>query len=471
MFLSRLKPTLFRISTKLTLAYSLVLILSSTIIFSFLYFQIYSTFEDQELALLGANLAEYSSRVESQGTKNLEDYFKKVPNDDHDHALLVALLSPRGELLFIHEPEAHVFKIDIDALRTEVLNQTNNTFHFTIAEEGADTPIFVLGKQLKDGNYLAVSKSTVAMGQQLRNIQRVFWWILFPVALVGFLGGLFLSNKTLTPVRELLTSMKKIESGSLSTRVPIGGGDDELEELKILNNKMLDKIEGLVNGLREAFDHLAHDIRTPVTRLRGRAELALMADSDADTYREALQSCFENSDKILNFLQVLTDITEAENRSKKLKLEKKFISDLVNEIMDLYEMAFEEKNIKVIKKLDSHDWAMVDARLISRVIANLLDNAHKYTPEGGEVTIETINQTENVILRVTDTGPGISPDEHTMIWQKLYRSDKSRTEYGMGLGLTFVKAVVEAHDGKASVKSPVKDGRGTEFEILLQKMS
>ncbi|WP_374075548.1 sensor histidine kinase [Bdellovibrio bacteriovorus] len=109
--------------------------------------------------------------------------------------------------------------------------------------------------------------------------------------------------------------------------------------------------------------------------------------------------------------------------------------------------------------------------MISRVIANLLDNAHKYTPSGGEVTIETINQTENVILKVTDTGPGISPDEHAMIWQKLYRSDKSRSEYGMGLGLTFVKAVVEAHDGKVSVRSPVKDGHGTEFEVLLQKMS
>jgi signal transduction histidine kinase len=87
------------------------------------------------------------------------------------------------------------------------------------------------------------------------------------------------------------------------------------------------------------------------------------------------------------------------------------------------------------------------------------------------VIIETINQTESVILKVTDSGPGIAPEEHGLIWQKLYRSDKSRSEYGMGLGLTFVKAVVEAHDGKVSIKSPVKDGRGTEMEITLQKMA
>jgi signal transduction histidine kinase len=307
--------------------------------------------------------------------------------------------------------------------------------------------------------------------KQMRDLQQIFWWSLLPVALVGFGGGFLLSNRTLRPVRELLTSMKKVESGALSTRVPIGDSDDELEELKVLCNKMLNKIENLVNGLREAFDHLAHDIRTPVTRLRGRAELALTGEGDVETYREALQSCFENSDKILSFLQMLTDVTEAENRSKKLKIEKKFISELVKDIMNLYEMAFEEKNIIVTQKLDRHDWAMVDARLISRVIANLLDNAHKYTPPGGEVTIETINQTESVILRITDSGPGIAADEHSLIWQKLYRSDKSRSEYGMGLGLTFVKAIVEAHDGKVLVRSPIKDGRGTQFEILLQKMA
>lgn len=314
--------------------------------------------------------------------------------------------------------------------------------------------------------------SSIQLDEQLQSLRVIFYWSLVPLVITGVFGGYFLSKVTLRPIRELITSVRKIERGSLSIRVPTGHSHDEVEELKFLFNKMLDKIENSVNGLKEAFDHLAHDIRTPVTRLRGRAEIALNAENeDTESYREALQSCFENSDKILSFLQVLTDITEAENRSRKLKLEKKFISDLVREMVELYEMAFEEKSIVLKSKLDSGDWALVDARLISRVIANLLDNAHKYTPSGGEVTIETINQTEVVILRVTDSGTGIATNEHSLIWQKLYRSDKSRSEYGMGLGLTFVKAVVEAHDGKVSVRSPVKDGHGTEFEITLQKMS
>lgn len=470
MFLSRLKPTLFRISTKLTLAYSLVLIFSSTIIFSLLYFQITRVLQDYERVNLEYKVDEYRHRLESQGLKSFQKYFSELPVYDRDSALLVGVVSSRGEFLFFHEP-AEGLKIDSESLRIEVLSQNSNRFEIKLPHLDKEDSLFVIGSILNDGSRLVVAKSTQTFVEQLCDLQKVFWWLLLPVALIGFLGGLLLSNKTLSPVRELITSMKKIESGSLSTRVPVGNSDDELEELKVLCNRMLDKIESLVNGLKEAFDHLAHDIRTPVTRLRGRAEIALTNEGDVESYREALQSCYENSDKILNFLQVLTDITEAENRSKKLKLEKKYISDLVKEMMSLYEMAFEEKDIKVTQKLDTNDWALVDARLISRVIANLLDNAHKYTPSGGQVTIETLNQTENVILRVTDTGPGISAEEQGMVWQKLYRSDKSRSEYGMGLGLTFVKAVVEAHDGKVSVRSPVKDGHGTEFEVLLQKMS
>lgn len=470
MFLSRLKPTLFRISTKLTLAYSLVLILSSTLIFSFLYFQITRALEGQEKALLESKLEEYRNRIEVRGLDEFREYFMYIPNYDRDAALLVQVLSPAGETIFGHEPFPS-FKIQMNLVQTEILNRRASTFSMQLPEVNGRDSVLILVKTLKDGQRLVVAKSTESLGNQMRNLQKIFWWSLLPVSLIGFLGGLFLSNRTLSPVRELITSIKKIDGGSLSTRVQIGGSDDELEELKLLFNNMLDKVEGLVSGLKEAFDHLAHDIRTPVTRLRGRAEIALTSEGDLETYREALQSCFENSDKILNFLQVLTDITEAENRSKRLKLEKHFISDLVREMMELYEMAFEEKDIKVHLNLDSHDWALVDSRLISRVIANLLDNAHKYTPSGGEVTIETINQTENVILRVSDSGPGISFEEQSLIWQKLYRSDKSRTEYGMGLGLTFVKAVVEAHDGKVSVRSPAKNGIGTEFEVFLQKMS
>lgn len=470
MFLSRLKPTFLRISTRLTIAYSLVLIASSIILFGFFYLQISRTLENQEFIVLEAKLSEYRKSIDVVGLEELRKYSQYIEEYDHDAGLLIMVLSSRGEQMFIQESSPNL-KIETELFKMEVLKRAEESAHLYIPETYGSNLIFAVTAILKDGSRIIVAKSAANLEEQKSDVRRIFWWFILPLIVLGFLGGLFLSNKTLKPIRDLITTMKKIESGSLSTRVPVGGSYDELEELKVLSNKMLDKIENLVNGLKEAFDHLAHDIRTPVTRLRGRAELALTHEAGIETYKEALQSCYENSDKILSFLQILTDITEAENRSKKLKLEKRYISDLVKEIMSLYEMSFEEKNVRIIQNLDSNDWALVDPRLISRVIANLLDNAYKYTPAEGEVIIETINQTETVILRVTDSGPGIAVEEQPLIWQKLYRSDKSRSEYGMGLGLTFVKAVVEAHDGKVSVRSPVKEGRGTEFEVILQKMS
>ncbi|MEN0057737.1 MAG: HAMP domain-containing protein, partial [Bdellovibrio sp.] len=264
MFLSRLKPTLFRVSTKLTLVYSLVLIFSSTVIFSFLYFQISQALRGQEQIILEAKLDEFRNRLEVQGLENFSKHFGSLPQYDHDAALYVSIISARGEPLFMHDP--------------------NPYFHVDPELEG-DSSVLVVEKTLANGDQLMIAKNTLGLKRQMLNLQKIFWWLLLPVALIGFLGGLFLSNRTLTPVRELLTSMKKIESGSLSTRVPVSGDGDELEELKHLCNKMLDKIEGLVSGLKEAFDHLAHDIRTPVTRLRGRAELALTSEGD---FHEAL---------------------------------------------------------------------------------------------------------------------------------------------------------------------------------------
>lgn len=470
MFLNRPNLKSGGISTRLTMVYSLVLILSSATLFILLYMQISRVFERQEFAILDSQISVFESLLAEKSPAELQSHFADFEISNSHRNMFVMVVSPRGELFFLHEATPSI-GIEADLLNLRIRERNGFDTQFTIPESYGSNNVLVITRSLKDGNKLVLAKSSRDLAAQLIGLRNIFLWFLLLVLIFGLVGGLFLSRKTLGPIRELLAIMKKIESGSLSTRVPVGGSYGELEELKVLSNKMLNKIEHLINGLKEAFDHLAHDIRTPVTRLRGRAELALTQEGDVETYREALQSCYENSDKILNFLQILTDITEAENRSKKLKLEKKYISEIVKEIMSLYEMSFEEKDVAVIQHLDPNDWALVDARLISRVVANLLDNAIKYTPSGGQVKIETINHTENVILRVTDTGPGIALEEQGLIWQKLYRSDKSRSAYGMGLGLTFVKAVVEAHDGKVSVRSPVKDGKGTEFEVVLQKMS
>lgn len=467
MFLSQIKASFFKVSTKLVLVYSLVLTALSVLIFVFFYFTLVHEVKANELNNLYEKMSSYPRSV---AASRHVTFFKEMEKFGFDKRLFIGVFNDQGEIIFKNEPNPSL-SFSIEFLNKEVFSNKEVKGIFSPSATGLDREIFLVSHRLEDGHLVLFARSSPELTSRLSQIMYLFWILWALVSLLGLVGGFYLLRKAFAPIKDLVATMKKIESGSLSSRVPLGSRGDDLEELKILSNRMLDKIEKLVNGLKEAFDHLAHDIRTPVTRLRGRAELALAGEGSAETYREALQSCFENSDKILNFLQVLTDITEAENRSKKLKLEKHHLSKLAQEMIDLYEISFDEKGVKLSHKLDPNDWAMMDGKLIKRVIANLLDNALKYTKAGGEVLIETINQTETVLIRVTDSGIGISPDEQALVWQKLYRSDKSRTEYGMGLGLTFVKAVVEAHDGSVSMKSPIKDGRGTQVEVLLQKMA
>ena len=457
----------FKRSTKLSIIYTLVLTIFSSLILGFFYITLANEVKVNELSNLNVLLDSYSNQL---GAKDNSGFSESMKNHSKHNSLFIGIFNNRDEIIFKQDPDPS-FHFNLGFLENKVFGVNEVSAIFSPADTGMDREIFLVSKKLNDGRRILLAGGAPELTLRLSKALHLFLFLWAFVPVMGFIGVEYLLRTAFLPIRNLVTTMKKIESGSLSSRVPLGSHGDELEELTLLSNRMLDKIEKLVNGLKEAFDLLAHDIRTPVTRLRGRAELALNCEGNADTYREALLSCFENSDKILNFLQVLTDITEAENRSKKLKLEKHYLSGLAQEMIDLYQISFEEKGVKLDQKLDPNDWAMMDGKLIKRVIANLLDNALKYTRAGGEVFIETVNQTETVLVRVADSGIGISPEEQSLVWQKLYRSDKSRTESGMGLGLNFVKAVVDAHDGSVSMKSPIKDGRGTQVEVVLQKMA
>jgi signal transduction histidine kinase len=320
--------------------------------------------------------------------------------------------------------------------------------------------------RLRDGTLLIVGKSTEAREDLLARFRAALGLVTLSIVLVALTGGVLVTQTAIAPIRQLTAAVERIvATGRTDRRVPIAARRDAIDELSALFNAMLDKIEGLVNGMRGALDNVSHDLRTPMTRLRASAEMALAAPPDVNRYREALADCVEEADHVLVMLTTLMDITEAESGTMPLKRERVMLSEIVERATDLYRDTAESKGLTLVADVDHDVRVNVDRTRLEQVAANLLDNALKYTPSGGRVEIAASREGDLAILRVRDSGMGIAADEQPRIWDRLFRGDRSRTERGLGLGLSLVKAVVQAHNGTVAVSS--EPGQGSTFTVSL----
>jgi signal transduction histidine kinase len=292
--------------------------------------------------------------------------------------------------------------------------------------------------------------------------------VLLGCLLLGVVGGTHLTRRALRPVAALASTARAVvQSGDLSRRVEIRpGGSGDLDELAALVNRMLERNQSLVRGMREALDNVAHDLRTPLTRLRGVAEVALRGD-DAGQAREALGECIEECDRVLVTLRSLMDISEAEAGIMRLDLRPVDLRAIAAETVDLYDLVAAEAGVTLGIEPGAAVTAHVDAGAIRQALANLVDNAIKYTPRGGNawISVGAAPAAREAWIRVRDTGYGIPPAAIPRIWDRLYRVDPSRAARGLGLGLSLVKAITTAHGGRVAVESVLE--RGSTFTLTL----
>ena len=312
---------------------------------------------------------------------------------------------------------------------------------------------------------LRVGRSKTDEQELLKRVRDGALMALAAALLLGIAGGAVLTRRALLPVQQLSrVTLGILTSGELNARVPTRGTGDDLDELADLFNRMLARNEALLTGMRQALDNVAHDLRTPLARLHAGAELALKGPGDPDALRDALADSVEETERVLSMLGTLMDISAAEAGAMRLEQEAVDLDAVVREVLDTYELVADERGVRLVSSLQPVS-LVGDGTRLRQLVANLVDNAVKYTPAGGLVEVRARTSERIASLEVRDTGNGIDESDLPRIFERLYRGDRSRSQPGLGLGLSFVKAICEAHGGSVDVKS--SPGEGTTFTLHL----
>jgi heavy metal sensor kinase len=288
------------------------------------------------------------------------------------------------------------------------------------------------------------------------------------VILTGCLLGWYLAARALTPVLEVAQAAQRISGSNLSLRIPSRGAHDELDYLVETFNRMIGRLENSFNQIRQFSTDVSHELRTPITAIRGQLEVALFTATTTDQYREAMLNALQDVERLSQIVRALLLLSQAESGQLALQKARLDLSELVADVVDQFQIPYEEARIRLTGELPRECWAEVDRIQIERMVSNLLSNAMKFTPPGGEVRVSLRNIPEGVELAVQDTGCGIATDHLPHIFDRFYRvpgCDASGPERGLGLGLSFVAWIAKAHEGTVRVEST--PGKGTCFVIFL----
>jgi signal transduction histidine kinase len=456
------------LALRLAAQYALVFACGAGLLFGVLYWLLAEALEQREQGAVEARAEVLGRAYESGGVAALRAELAREAAPEV-LSVFVRILGAGGETLFASVPadwiETQVQRLPLPERwgKGEVVREIRTVR----VPQSAARDYAIASRILVNGGLLQVGRSTDSRAVLLAPVRLAFAGIGTVALVLSLVAGTLLAWRATRPLRAVSETARRIlETGDLAARVPGAGRSGELAVLVQQLNTLLEKNAAHVRVLRETLDNLAHDLRTPLTRLRGTAELALQDSGDPAQARDALLECIDESDRVRHLLETLLDVSAAEAGALALNRDTVDVRALVERAEDLYREVAEERGIAVSLALPPEPvMAVVDAVRLGQVVNNLLDNALKYTPSGGRAALALRREAQEIVLTVSDTGPGIPLAEREAVFRRLYRRDASRSQRGLGLGLSLVKAIVEAHAG--SVRLDDAPGGGARFEVRL----
>lgn len=455
------------ISLRLAILYSLTFSIGIVAAFFISYFQFQRNLEKSTQEILHSKSQEAAAVLSSRGLRGLSSFLSGEKIRILNAQYMIRVLNEEGETLFL-KPSVQDKNFDFEGAFKKQQPPGRILGWSRLAAIDDEDMFDILTERVGEEFYLQVGRSNEDHADLLEDMIHVFaaTGALFIILSGGL--GIWYAQRSLAPLRGLLATIKGIEKGDLSQRVDTGHSRDEMRDLGETFNRMIARIEKLVEVMKNSLDNVAHDIRTPLTRIRIVAEDALLSKNPA-TATEALQDCAESATEVSDLVSQLLSISEAEAGTMALQLEKCSLKEILDGVAEVYELVAQDKEISLSVACDPELSWKLDRRRIKQAVGNLVDNAIKFSPAKSSVFLTAQIEGDNLHINVTDAGSGISEGDLSRIWDRLFRGDQSRSTKGAGLGLAIVRSIVMAHGGKTA--AAVHHPKGMIFSILLPRIS
>ena len=320
-----------------------------------------------------------------------------------------------------------------------------------------------------EGWVIEIGESLAEREEILDILVRTFGMAIIPVILIAALAGWFMSRAALQGVESVTRAAEDVAKGHFDRQVLVTDSGEEIDRLVDAFNIMVDRIRALMLEMRVMTDNIAHDLKSPLARLRATVEGTLREAESNTKLKLASEQILDECDRLLQMIDTTLDVAEVEAETSASAKNEVDLTQVVHEAVEIFEPIASDKQIQIRPQLEPDCKIYGNLRHIQRMLANLLDNALKYTPDGGAVEINMGKSNGFVTISVSDTGIGIHPQEQTRIFDRFYRCDDSRSMDGFGLGLSFVRAVAQAHEGRVEVQS--KPSEGSRFLVSLPALN
>lgn len=444
---------LFRLTLLYTLAFTLLAILS----FAVFYYRIYSvTMERTDEELLG-EINYYSQFLAESGLAGLQKRLIQETDAEDPEEEFYRLINFNGEVLTTSDMSAWGSVDWADVIVELKTTEINHIFQtVTLAED--DETARVISAVIGQDTILQIGESLEEADEYLGIFLNLFSILTGVLIIASAFIGWYLARRALTDMADVTRTAEDISRGEYDRRVEVKGQFKEIDRLGMTFNHMLDRIQILLRSMKEINDNIAHDLRSPLARIRGIAEMTLTDDKSMSDYKEMAINTIEECDSLIEMINTMLDITEAEAGVNGAKVTEFDLVVLITDACELFRPVADEKKLDLAVNLPESILFWGDIKKMQRIVTNILENAIKYTPEQGRVTVSAMAQNGQVQIVVKDSGIGISEKDLPHIFERFYRCDRSRTQGGVGLGLSLAKAFVKSMNGKIEVSSTMSMG-------------